>query len=78
MVHSEALRDFTPRQLRLMFVLTSWDRKMNYGKQLAGEVAAKEALLRNFFGNCEVAVREHAVAAGPTKWEVRGVWIGWI
>ncbi len=66
----EALKDFTPRQLRLMFVCTSWDRKMQYGPQLTAEVSNKEALLRNFFANCDVAVREHGIAQGVTKWEV--------
>ena len=65
----EALQQVSPRQLRLMFVCTSWDKRIAYGPQLAAEVAAKEALLRNFFGNCEVAIREHAIASGPVRWE---------
>ena len=30
----QALESFTPRQLRLMFVLQPWEKKMNYGEQV--------------------------------------------
>ena len=32
----QALESFTPRQLRLMFVLQPWERKMSYGEQASG------------------------------------------
>jgi len=30
----QALESFTPRQLRLMFALQPWEKKMNYGEQV--------------------------------------------
>lgn len=30
----QALESFSPRQLRLMFVLQPWEKKMNYGEQV--------------------------------------------
>lgn len=31
----QALESFSPRQLRLMFVLQPWEKKMNYGEQVS-------------------------------------------
>lgn len=53
----EALEKFSARQLRLMFLLQPWDKSMMYGEQAQGEMKAKEALLKNFFGNVEVRER---------------------
>lgn len=67
----EALQTFTPRQLRLMMVLTPWDRRMAYGEQVREEMRAREAQLRNFFGNVDVGIRRGGgatAAPGPQKW----------
>lgn len=40
----QALESFSPRQLRLMFVLQPWEKKMNYGEQVCtGVYAARGA-----------------------------------
>ena len=64
------METFTPRQLRLMMVLTPWDRRMAYGEQVREEMKAREAQLRNFFGNIDVAMRQvgGTTAQGPQKW----------
>jgi cysteinyl-tRNA synthetase len=54
----EALRQFSPRQLRLMFLLSPWNRGMSYGEQSRQEMRARELALKNFFQNVEVALRE--------------------
>lgn len=54
--YREALQTFSPRQLRLMFVLQQWNRPMVYGESSRQEMRAKEALLKNFFQNVEVSV----------------------
>jgi cysteinyl-tRNA synthetase len=67
----EALETFTPRQLRLMMILTSWDRRMAYGEHVREEMRARESQLRNFFANVDVVLRraEGGVAApGHQKW----------
>ncbi|KAL4522526.1 hypothetical protein Ndes2437A_g07295 [Nannochloris sp. 'desiccata'] len=69
----EALETFSPRQLRLMMVLTPWDRRMSYGEQIREEMKARESQLRNFFGNVNVAIRKSGgsgglSAPGPQKW----------
>lgn len=70
MLHREALAsDYSWRQLRLMFALSPWDRPMQYGQQAADEMQAKEALLKNFFQNVEVVMRQHSTAQ-PSKWAV--------
>ncbi|KAL4430549.1 hypothetical protein ABPG77_005789 [Micractinium sp. CCAP 211/92] len=65
----QALESFTPRQMRLMFVLQPWERKMNYGEQAKEEMRSKEALLKNFFCNVEVVLRTQKVAATSQRWE---------
>ena len=69
--HREALAtDYTGRQLRLMFALSPWDRPMQYGQQAADEMQAKETLLKNFFQNVEVVMRQRSTVH-TSKWAVR-------
>lgn len=53
----EALESFTPRQLRLMFLLQPWERRMTYGESAKEEMKARETQLRNFFANIQAASR---------------------
>jgi cysteinyl-tRNA synthetase len=68
------LQQFTPRQLRLMFLLAPWGRTMSYGETMRAEMRAREAAIRNFFQNVDVALRSAgdmtAQAAAAAKWEV--------
>jgi len=66
----EALKTFTPRQLRLMFALQPWNKPVMYGEQARAEMRAREAQLRNFFQNVEVAVRGQGdQTAAVQRWE---------
>lgn len=66
---------FTPRQLRIMMVLSPWERRMTYGEQLKDEVRAREAALKNFFANVDVAIRGSQGLEGPQKWTVSFVFL---
>lgn len=54
----QALEEYTARQLRLLFVLSQWDKPMNYGENVMLDVVSKERDLRTFFQNVQVALRE--------------------
>ena len=41
----QALESFTPRQLRLMFALQPWEKKMNYGEQVGFYYSSNDVLL---------------------------------
>eukprot|EP00899_Mesostigma_viride_P011633 jgi/Mesvir1/20470/Mv12360-RA.1 len=60
----EALQLYSPRQLRLLFLLQAWDRPFNFGTDSITKAAATEATFRNLFQNVDVAVREADKAAG--------------
>jgi len=64
----DALGTFTPRQLRLMFALHPWERKMVYGEQSRQEMAAREAQLKNFFGKVGAVAREHPLDGAAARW----------
>ena len=64
----EALQTFSPRQLRLMMLLSPWERRMAYGEQSRDEARARESQLRNFFANVDVALRRGGPEAGPQRW----------
>lgn len=38
----EALKDYTPRQLRMSFMLQTWNAKMDFRRDLIADVKAKE------------------------------------
>eukprot|EP00195_Chlamydomonas_chlamydogama_P001473 CAMPEP_0202920984 /NCGR_PEP_ID=MMETSP1392-20130828/77139_1 /ASSEMBLY_ACC=CAM_ASM_000868 /TAXON_ID=225041 /ORGANISM="Chlamydomonas chlamydogama, Strain SAG 11-48b" /LENGTH=790 /DNA_ID=CAMNT_0049614513 /DNA_START=176 /DNA_END=2548 /DNA_ORIENTATION=+ len=64
----EALNVFTPRQLRLMFVLQPWNRPMMYGENARAEMRSREAQLKNFFQNIEVATRGIDETQASARW----------
>lgn len=53
----QALEETSARQLRLLFVMQPWERSMSYSTTTMSEVRAREALLKNFYQNVEVAKR---------------------
>eukprot|EP00850_Spirogloea_muscicola_P009212 SM000051S17572 [mRNA] locus=s51:414570:421017:- [translate_table: standard] len=63
----QALEKYTARQIRLLFVLQSWDMPMNFGESTIAEALSKEKQLKNFFQNVEVALRE-AGEQGEERW----------
>ncbi|GAQ85783.1 Cysteinyl-tRNA synthetase [Klebsormidium nitens] len=54
----KALEQYSARQLRLLFVLSQWDKPMNYGDDAMRDALSKERDLRTFFQNVQVALRE--------------------
>lgn len=55
-----------------MMALQPWFRPMVYGDSARTEMRAKEAMLKNFFQNVEVAVRDAAPGASA-KWQVKSL-----
>ena len=53
----QALQEHSPRQLRLMFLLQSWDKPMNYSDQTVDDAKSKERYLKNFFGAVKSVLR---------------------
>ena len=45
----EALRDFSARQLRLLFCLQAWHAPMTFNQSSRAEMVQKESALKNFF-----------------------------
>ena len=70
LLSSEALKTFSARQIRLLFVLQPWNRPMAYGESSREEVKSKESALKNFFQNVSVAVRDTEPSMRSMKWEV--------
>lgn len=56
----DALRDYTPRQLRLAFMLQTWNSKMDFRKDLVADVKTKEETIDNFFTNVKARMSEAA------------------
>jgi cysteinyl-tRNA synthetase len=61
----EALRDYSARQLRLAFMLQTWNAKMDFKKDLISDVKAKEETIDNFFTNVKARINQ-AGAGGPS------------
>ncbi|KAK0530263.1 cysteinyl-tRNA synthetase [Tilletia horrida] len=56
----DALSKYTARQLRLAFLNTTWNAKMDFGKNSMAAVASAEQTFNNFFGSVNAMVREAA------------------
>ncbi|NJR41316.1 MAG: class I tRNA ligase family protein [Akkermansiaceae bacterium] len=50
----EALREFSARQLRLLFCLSAWSQPITFNQQSRGEMVQKEATIKNFFLSVQV------------------------
>lgn len=57
----DALNRYTPRQIRLLFLLQAWDKPMNFSDQSLEEAIAKERRLNEFFKSAAVVVRSGIV-----------------
>jgi len=53
----QALQTHSARQLRLMFLLQSWDSELNYSDQAVSDACSKERLFKNFFGSVKDVLR---------------------
>eukprot|EP00201_Polytomella_parva_P019186 CAMPEP_0175053726 /NCGR_PEP_ID=MMETSP0052_2-20121109/9091_1 /TAXON_ID=51329 ORGANISM="Polytomella parva, Strain SAG 63-3" /NCGR_SAMPLE_ID=MMETSP0052_2 /ASSEMBLY_ACC=CAM_ASM_000194 /LENGTH=1117 /DNA_ID=CAMNT_0016318305 /DNA_START=178 /DNA_END=3528 /DNA_ORIENTATION=- len=63
----ETLQTFTPRQVRLLFLLQPWHKSMTFGAQTRAEVKSRENQIRNFFQNIEVATRQAQSSAANVQ-----------
>lgn len=70
----QALADHTPRQLRLMFLLQSWHRDMQYSDQAVADARSKESLFRNFFGDVKDVMQRQGRSGKPAWLEKT---VGW-
>ena len=59
----QALAVHTPRQIRITFLLQSWDKAMDYSDQKIEEARAKEATFANFFGVVKEVMRSDWLGA---------------
>ena len=67
----QALEVSSARQLRLMFLMSHWDRPIVYSDQALDDAKAKEATLRNFFGTVkalETGADEDVSVATRQSW----------
>ncbi|GES93051.1 cysteinyl-tRNA synthetase [Rhizophagus clarus] len=55
----QALENYTPRQLRLCFLLHQWDSKLDFKESSMSEVKSIESILNNFFINTKALLNEH-------------------
>ena len=54
----QAIESFSPRQIRLFFLLQPWDKKIDFSDQTVGEAKTKEAALLNYFGEVKAVLRQ--------------------
>ncbi|CAI2184081.1 12839_t:CDS:10 [Funneliformis geosporum] len=54
----QALERYTPRQLRLCFLLHQWDSKLDFKESIFDEVKNIETILNNFFVNTKALLNE--------------------
>lgn len=62
----EALQQYLPRQLRLVFAMTQWDKPMDFKDSLVHEVKTTEATFTKFFTNVRAFIGDynHQLASG--------------
>lgn len=64
-----------------MFIMAPWNKTISYGETMRAEMRSREAALKNFFQNVDVAIREGSRDEAGTsgKWQVRGqgAWGAW-
>ena len=63
----EGLKNYTPNQIRLLFLLNSWDKPMNFSEKQLQESAAKEKQFHEFFQNLKMMLRDQN-ALPNKKW----------
>lgn len=66
----EILKNCSPEQLRLLFLLHKYDALMNYGENSFEEASNKEKNYSNFFKNLEAVLRKNPLS-DEQKWQER-------
>ena len=57
----EALKKFTGRQMRFLYLLHKWDTSFNYTETSFPEAVEKERQFYNFFLNIKVELRNNSI-----------------
>lgn len=65
----EALSKFSPKQIRIMFLLQQWDKPVNFSDQTLNEAKDKENRINSFFARVAAAGRNFPVHSNPQKWD---------
>lgn len=64
----QALSNYTPRQLRMLFVLQQWNANMDFSDQKMDDAIQKERVLKSFLRNMDHLVGNTDWAAAEMKW----------
>ena len=65
----QILKDYSARQIRMMFLLHNWDTTMNYNKATSfNEATAKDTQFTQFFRNVKAKLRCVEVKSPVQKW----------
>eukprot|EP00760_Papus_ankaliazontas_P000051 PhM_4_TR10015/c0_g1_i1/m.34863/K01883/CARS, cysS; cysteinyl-tRNA synthetase len=64
----QALEEHTAAELRMMFLLQTWWKPMNFSDQTVGDAREKLRVLRAFFGKASVLAREDHLTK-PQSWD---------
>ncbi|KDD71823.1 class I (C) tRNA synthetase, partial [Helicosporidium sp. ATCC 50920] len=65
----EELQDISARQMRLLFVLQNWERRISYSDSAKEELRARESHVVNFLANMHAALRSvSGDASAPLRW----------
>jgi cysteinyl-tRNA synthetase len=65
----QALEKYTPRQIRIMFLLQQWDRPMNFSDQTMSEARDKETRFNSFLARVASVERNFPIHASIQKWD---------
>lgn len=69
----EALKRYTPRQLRVLFVQHAWHAPMSFKDSAMEAAASADATIRNFFATCVAFLRQQASSSSKDEIEVEEV-----
>lgn len=65
----QILKDYSARQIRMMFLLHNWDTTMNYNRETSfNEATAKDTQFTQFFRNVKAKLRCVEVKTSVQKW----------
>lgn len=68
----DILNMFTPRQLRILFLLQSWENEMNFEDSTIEEVKVREKAFKEFFLTVESALLDQrGISQNPQLWSVK-------
>lgn len=67
----EALSKFSPKQIRIMFLLQQWDKPVNFSDQTLNEAKDKDNRINSFLARVAAAGRNFPVHSSPQKWDAQ-------